>query len=356
MRSTRFLLAIFTSMLLTVFVSCNKDEDSPKTGKFTNGMFIVNEGPFQTGTGTITFFNTDSNYVTQDIFELINNRPLGNIAQSMTIYNEKGYISVNNSAKVEVVDVASFKSLGTITNLSNPAFFLGIDETKAYITDWVGHVAIADLNSYTVSKTIPTGTGPDAMLKAGKYVFVANTGGFGIDSTITVIDFTTDKVIKTINVGIAPNGLAVDANGKIWVLCKGKGFAGWPQTGDTPGSLLRIDPNSLNIDYTYTFPSSGDHPDKLVINKQKSQLFFLHNNGIYSFNIALTSSSSVPKLVKNRGYYSLGYDAKSNYLFASDAGDYVSAGKVFRLDAETGAIVDSVEAGIIPRGFAFYKE
>ncbi len=355
MKSIKTTLALLSFVLAFIIISCTKDDDKVVKGKYSNGLFIVNEGPFQSGTGTITFFNTDSNYVQQDVFELVNNRPLGNIAQNMTIFDNKGYIAVNNAAKVEVVDAISFKSLGTITNLTNPAVFLGVSNAKGYITDWVGHVAVVDLKSNTVSTTIPTGSGPDAMLKAGKYVYVANTGGFGIDSTITVIDFSTDKVIKTIKVGMAPTGLVADANGRIWVLCKGKGFAGWPQAGDTPGSLMRIDPNALTIDFTYTFPSSGDHPDKLVINKQKSQLFFLHNFGIYTYNIALTSSSSVPQVVKNRGFYSLGYDSKSGYLIAGDAGDYVSAGKVFRINSNNGAIIDSVQAGIIPRAFAFFE-
>lgn len=352
MKTTRFVFLTMVAMLL-ITVSCTKDEETTLKGKFSNGMFVVNEGPFQTGTGTITFFNPDSNYVKQDIFELVNKRPLGNIAQSMTIFNGKGYIVVNNAAKVEVVDIASFKSVATITNLSNPGNFLGINETKGYVTDWIGHVAVVDLSTNAVTKTIPAGTGPDAMMKAGKYVYVANSGGFGIDSTITVIDFNTDKVVKIIKVGIAPTGIVADGNGRIWVLCKGKGFAGWPQAGDTPGSIVRIDPNNLEIDFTYTFPGTGDHPDKLMMNKQKSKIYFLHNYGVYAYNIAL--ASSVPVLIKNRSFYSLGYDPKSGYLFASDAGDYSSDGKVFRMNAENGQIIDSIQAGIIPRAFTFFE-
>lgn len=355
MKTLRSVLSVLITLLILLMLSCTKDENNAVKGKFSNGMFVVNEGPFQTGTGTITFFNSDSNYVKQNIFELVNNRPLGNIAQSMTIFDGKGYIVVNNASKVEVVDIASFKSIATITNLSNPANFIGISQTKGYITDWIGHVAIVDLSSNSITKTIPTGIGPDAMLKAGKYIYVANTGGFGIDSTITVIDFTTDKVAKTITVAVAPTGMVADGNGRIWVLCKGKGFMGWPQSDDTPGSIMRIDPNSLEVDLTYTFPASSDHPDKLVINKQKSKLFFLHNYGVYAYNIALTSSSSVPVLVKNRNFYSLGYDNKSGYLFAGDAGDYISDGKVFRLNADNGSIIDSIAAGISPRAFSFFE-
>ena len=339
----------FASML--IFTACNKDDDNIKNGAFSNGIFIVNEGPFQSGTGSITFYNPDSNLVKQDIFEAVNGRPLGNIAQSMTIYNGKGYIVVNNAGTVEVVDLATFKSEATITNLVNPSQLLVIDDAKAYVSDWVGHVAVINLASNTVSKTIPAGTGPDAMAKSGNYVYVANTGGLSIDSSITVIDFTTDKVVKTIRVGDAPEGIVADGNGRIWVLCMGAGFSGWSQPGDTPGKLLRIDPKTLTIDFTYTFTSSDVHPEKLVINKQKSVLYFLYNYGVYRFNIS--SANASPELINPRSFYSLGYENKTGYLYASDVKNYSTDGIVLRIKADDGTVVDSIPAGIIPGSFAF---
>jgi YVTN family beta-propeller protein len=351
MKTLKTSLFSFAIAAMLIFASCTKDDNNSVKGAFSNGFFIVNEGPFQTGTGTITFYNPDSNLVKQDIFENINGRPLGNIAQSMTIYNGKGYIVVNNAGTVEVVDAASFKSEGTITNLKNPSQFLVIDANKAYVSDWIGHIAVVDLMTNTVSKTIPAGTGPDMMVKSGSYVFVANSGGLGIDSTVSVIDFLTDKVVKIIKVGESPSGIVADGNGRIWVLSKGIGFTGWPQPGDTPGSLVRIDPSSLAVDFTYNFTSTDVHPEKLVINKHKTMLYFLFNSGIYSFNITL--SNPFPKEIFSRSFYSLGYENKTDYLYASDAKDYSSNGIVLRLSATDGSVVDSIPAGIIPRAFAF---
>jgi YVTN family beta-propeller protein len=343
---------LFTSILaLLIFSSCSKEEDNSVKGAYSNGIFIINEGLFFNGTGSVTYFDPDSNLVKQDIFESENGHPLGNIAQSMTIYNGKGYIVVNNAGTVEVVDIATFKSETTITNLVNPSQFLVIDSKKAYVSDWIGHIAVVDLTTNTISRTIPAGTGPDAMVKSGNYVYVANSGGFSIDSTVTVIDFTTDNVIKTIKVGDAPSGLVADGNGKIWVLCKGNGFPGWSQPGDTPGKLVRIDPSSMEIDFTYNFSSKDDHPEKLVINKQKSILYFLFNNAIYDFNIAL--GSTTPTKLVSRYFYSLGYENKTGYLYASDPKDFVGNGLVFRIKADDGSIVDSISAGIVPRDFAF---
>ncbi len=347
-RSTLVLLALAAIFTLT---ACNKDDDTAVKGAFSNGIFIVNEGAFQNGTGTVTYFDPDSNLVKQDIFEMINGRPLGNIAQNMAIHNGKGYIVVNNSGTVEVVDLATFKSEATITNLINPSQFLIVDDKKAYVSDWIGHIAVVDLTTNTVTKALPAGTGPDAMVKSGKYVYVANSGGFSVDSSVYVIDYSSDTLVKIIKVGDAPSGMVADGNGNIWVLCKGNGFAGWPQAGDTPGKLMRIDPVTLSVTYTYEFGSTGDHPEKLVINKQKSVLYFLFDNAIYHFNIALANAS--PAKLFSRYFYSLGYENKTGYLYASDPKDFMGNGQIFRIKADDGSLVDSVQAGIIPRGFAF---
>ena len=346
-KTTLLLLTLAVSMIST---SCKKDEDTSPKGAFSNGMFIVNEGTWS-GTGTITYFDSDSNLAKQDIFEMVNGRPLGTIAQSMAIYKGKGYIILNNSGIVEVVDIATFKSVATISNLKNPSQFLIIDDTKAYVSDWVGHVAVVDMITNTVSKTIPAGTGPDGMVKSGNYVYIANNGGFGIDSTITVVDFTTDKVVKTIKVGEAPGGIVADGDGRIWVLCKGNGFAGWPMAGDTPGRLIRINPATLTVDFTYKFSSTSDHPEKLVINKQKSMLYFLHNNGIYKYDITL--NNSVPEKLVSRYFYSLGYENNTGYLYASVLKNKGSEGIVLRFRAIDGVVVDSIVAGVFPRGFTF---
>lgn len=343
-----FLFALLTTVLN--LTSCKKEDDETIKGAFSDGMFIVNEGPFQNGSGTITFYKADSGLVKQNIFESINGRPLGNIAQSMTISNGNGYIVVNNAGKVEIVDIATFKSKGTITGLTNPSEFLLIDAKKAYVSDWNGKVAVIDLSSNTITKQIAAGTGPDAMILSGNFVFVANSGGFGMDSTVSVIDVVKDQVIKTFQVGHAPSGFVADVNGKIWVICKGKGFNGWPQASDTPGTLMRIDPVALTVELVYKFPLKDVHPEKLVIDKQRTKLYFLYNYGIYRYNVL---TAIVSEKMVSRSFYSLGFENKTGYLYAADAKNYISNGIVLRIKAEDGKVVDSIASGIVPRSFAF---
>ena len=84
-----------------------------------------------------------------------------------------------------------------------------------------GTVSVVDLASMTVTATIPTGMHPTGMAFYGKHLLVANT----YSDSISVIDTTTNQVIRTINLGLpigvpgsgeaaygaAPNSIAVDA-------------------------------------------------------------------------------------------------------------------------------------------------
>ena len=118
------------------FTSCKKDDPAPTptpvvtaATTFMNGVFVTNEGPFGSGTGTISFYSRSSGSVSNDIFGAKNGYPLGNIVQSMEIYNSNAYIVVNNAGKVEVADGNTFAASGAITGFTNPRYFLGITPT-----------------------------------------------------------------------------------------------------------------------------------------------------------------------------------------------------------------------------------
>jgi YVTN family beta-propeller protein len=84
-----------------------------------------------------------------------------------------------------------------------------------------GTVSVVDLPSMTVTASIPTGLHPTGMAFYGRLLLVANT----YSDTISVIDTATNKVVRTINLGLpigvpgagqpaygaAPNSIAVDA-------------------------------------------------------------------------------------------------------------------------------------------------
>jgi len=349
-------VAVIVLASLIFYNGCKKEEDQPQPrpqGKYETGVLISNEGPFQTGSGSITYFDRLTGDIEKKIFENVNGYKLGNIVQSIEYFSDRIFIVVNNSNKVEVVNSGTFESIATIENITSPRYFLGINDQKAYITSWANEVSVIDLTSYTTLKTIPTQTGPEKMTMIGNKVFILNQGGFSVDSTITVIDADSDNVLETIYVYPKPTGIQADKNGKVWVICSGKGWNGFPQTGDSEGHLLCINPDDFSIEKDIAFPTSDNHPDKLVINDWRDRLFYIMPEGIYDFPIEADNLNNAPFLAINKMVYQIGFNPMEGYLYLSDPVDFAQNGWIFRYNQANGLLVDSIQAGVIPGGFLF---
>ncbi len=337
------------------FISCEKEPEAVvvEKGQFEDGLFICNEGPFMSGTGTVTFTNVSGSTYYKDIYESVNLTPLGNIVQSMTIINDKAYIVVNNANKIEVVNMADFKRITTIEGLTLPRYVVQAGPSVAYISCWDNTVAVLDLTTNAIIKSIPCQTGPEQMLKAGNYVFVLNQGGFATDSLITVINTQNNTVVNTLHVGNRPSGIVLDKNGQVWVLCAGKGYNGWPQADDTPGALYVINPVNFTIIKDEAVFEQSNHPDKLAVNSAGDVLYFLYDGGICQRSILSASTEVIPFIHHSGSMYTMGFDKKHNRLLFSDPVDYVQDGWVYSADPVTGIKTDSIKAGIIPGYFCF---
>ena len=125
-------LIIASICFIFTILACSKDENSV-SNNYTTGTFVVNEGPFQTGTGTITYY--DGTNAIQNVFEKENNdNVLGNIAQSMIKFNDKYFISINNANKIQIVNAKTFRAIGSIKVIL-PRFFAA-NNTKLYVSSW----------------------------------------------------------------------------------------------------------------------------------------------------------------------------------------------------------------------------
>ena len=178
-RKFLMLLSLFTIFIIQ---SCSDDDPDPiKPG--AEGFFIVNEGGFGNTNTSISFYNQETDQITNDLFAAVNGRPLGDQAQSMAVHEGKGYIMVQGTGKIEVIDADEYNSIATITeDIESPRYFQGVSTTKAYVSDWgadgmTGTVKVIDLAANKVTKTIATGQGANKMLKVGNFVYVTNSGG-----------------------------------------------------------------------------------------------------------------------------------------------------------------------------------
>jgi YVTN family beta-propeller protein len=344
----------FLAACFIIFLTSCGEEEKESNGKYDKGFFVVNEGPFGTGSGSVTHIDGDTKVVENNLFQSVNQTVLGNIVQSMTIIGDKAYIVVNNANKVEVVNRSDFKSAGTLKSLALPRYVIDAGGNKAYVSQWgrdgnTGSIKVVNLQNNTIVDSIATGKGPEAMLKVGSEIIVACRGGFSNDNIIQIINPSTNKVVQSITVGANPNALALDANGKLWVLCGGKYKADFSGI-EVPASLIKVDVASRKVETTISLLSTIGTASNLVINKSKNILYYNLDGQVYS----QSTSSAVfdKKIVIKKSFYGLGINPADDLIYGADPLDYASKGRVYRYKP-TGVVLDSFTVDIIPSGFVF---
>lgn len=326
------------------FASCKPDPDPPPTNgstDFRKGMWILNEGQFLSGNAGISWITYDGATRKTDAFYDVNSRPLGDVGQSITVIGSKAYVVVNNSGKIEVLSTATMASTGSITGFTSPRYLQEVSAGKAYVTDlFGGSISIVDLETRTITGSIPAAGWTEQMVVKGNEVFV----GLADTNFVYVINSTSNTITDTLIVTKGVTGMTLDAAGNLWVLCNG-GY------NEYLPALYRIDPSSHAITGTFTFASVTEDPAELVYDAANDDLLFI-NMDVYRFDIGSGALPSAPLVSAGTSFfYSLGFDATRNYVCVGDAGDFVSAGRLLRYDAATGAAIDTIAVGVSPGDF-----
>jgi len=212
---------------------------------------------------------------------------------------------------------------------------------------------VLDLTLLTITDTIAVGSGPEHMIIADERLIVANSGGWGNDSTLTVIDTKTDQVVATWNTGENPTDMVIDRNKNLWVLCKGQVvWDGWNIAKETTSSLCKMDPLTGRLLGKIEIGQVGDYfwPQVLGISEDGKKVFYLESGGIYSIDYE-ASMSSVTPLVPGL-FYGFGIEPDTDVIHGLVAPTFTGAGWLIRYEP-SGLVKDSIQVGIGPNRVAF---
>ena len=316
-----------------ILASCKKDDD-PKpapenkeeqkttpgeettTGAYSNATFVVCQGNFQQNEGSIDAII--NGVVTKDIFQKENGRPLGDIAQSMIKTGDKAFIVMNNSGKVEAVNVHTFKSEGICKGLSYPRYVANRNDEEIFVSNGNGlsdddYVYV--INKQTMQKTdsVPTGFGPNTMVVSNGKLFVANSGGWSTDKTITVIDTKTLAVEKTITVGDNPYDMDIDENGNIIVFCQGASTydEAWNVIPLTNAAIYTINGSTLEASATIEFDHQLQSTGYNLIAYNNGIIYYI-DNGINTF-----SKGETNKIIEG-SFFSISIDPTTNDIWVGE--------------------------------------
>jgi len=118
-------LAFFVSFCLLSFFSCQQETITPTieaAAGFKKGVFITNEGQFTSGNASVTFYDVDQQTVQEKIFSAANDQPLGDVLQSITVVENKAYLILNNSQKIEIVNTTDFNSIKPFDDIDHESY------------------------------------------------------------------------------------------------------------------------------------------------------------------------------------------------------------------------------------------
>lgn len=361
----KYLKAVSLKMVIVALafifaIGCDKQENpTPELHEPSKGVFICNEGNFMDGSASLSYYNIETKTVKNQIFFTANNVPLGDVCQSMNIIDGKGFVVVNNSGKIQVIDTTSFKYIGTITDLNSPRYIEKVSNDKYYVTDLYSPI-ITIIDPITLKRKgeIKVGGTTEMMAKVGNYVYTTSWG-FS-KNKVYKIDIRTDSVVDSLVVTREPNSIVADKHDNIWVLSDG-GYEGAPG-GQEAAALTRIKTSSFKIDYTYTLPTMESSPTKLCTDGLKENLYFINGawggsvpmGGICEVTLLNTNSPKVELIIPEEGklFYGLGIDPRNSEIYVSDAIDYQQKGVVYRYSPKR-ELIHQFRVDLIPGFFCF---
>jgi hypothetical protein len=350
-----FYALIFCSLF---FSACTEEPPVEPLGVYSEGIFTVNEGVFGQTSGTISYYDRTEERVEQKIFKQANNRDLGDVVQSMSFYDNKAYIVVNNSNKIEVADANTFEEMAQITGLRLPRYFLGSANgaKQGYVSEWgadglTGTIALVDLETHTVLSRTSVGVGPEQLLIVDGMLYVTHTGGYASNNIVTVIDIGAHQVSTTIPVLDKPSACVEAVDGFIWVGCAGEvAYLTYPAidtANSTESGLVKIDPVTNTVVQTITF-GKGNPIGSLVLNTtNKSELYYRRSGTVWKYTI----TSGVEEALFSGDFYGLGFDPVTNSIYATTSVG-VNAAEAQRYDT-SGNLISSYGVGVFANGFVF---
>ncbi|MCK9346143.1 MAG: DUF5074 domain-containing protein [Bacteroidales bacterium] len=334
-RATAFMLILLLTVSCMKYGPAGTEDFHPSPPG--EGLFIVNEGNFMYGNASLSYYIPRTGNMQHEVFIRANGINLGDVAQSMTIYSGLGYIVVNNSGVIFVIDPDTFRLKGSITGMISPRYIHFINDHKAYVTDlYQEKITIVDPVSFRITGYVPT-PGHRSTEEMAQWKNLLFVSCWSYDNKLLVIDTRTDRIVDSLVVEKEPTQLLLDSNDKIWCVAS--------------GNLYRIHPGERKIEHI--FPA-GDQQSRtyLALNPRGDTLYYLNRN-LWRMPVNAGSLPAVPFVrLPQRPYYGLAVDPATYDIYVADALDYVQQGKIYRFDPR-GVPVDTLTAGINPGFFCF---
>jgi YVTN family beta-propeller protein len=323
-------------MLPVLLMAACKKEDAPvQPVPITpaKGVYVLSEGGFGSNNSKLAYRSLSTGLVSGDFFLQQNpsqTAGLGDLANDAILYGGKMYILINGSGNVVVTDANTGVFITRINFLASsltrfPRYAVPY-KGKVYVSATDGTVNAIDTTTLGVVKTINVGPNPEGMAIVGSSLYVANSGGYNAvpDSTVSVINLNTDTEITKITIGTKnPQFVQASTSGEIYV-------SGYGNFTSIPASISIINSasNSVMMELGTTFSYSHCRVSGDVA------YFFNNYGGAGTCKVYNTITHSVVRseFITDGTVittpYGVNIDEENGDVYIMDAKDYISAGEV----------------------------
>lgn len=362
----------------------------PVIGFAQERIILLNEGNWQADNGKITYFE-NGQVVSNQWFRSVNGYKLGDtpndiiavndglIAIAVNWSNIVQFITPDGKAVAATEDVPNNRKLasdGSYVYISSYGHECGID--GRYVEFTKGFVAKIDAATFKVVAATEVGYEPEGIAYYKGYLFVANTGGYAFqeahdyETTISVIDAATMKVVRTLDTGqINLYGKMSQSGRYLCINSPGDYY-------DTPAATIILDCDAVlekqpaekcytKLPYAATYNCvtadgrfyaigsrysyyTGDYTFNYVTIDPKA---VMESNG--TAGIDETFPGTVLADIKQMGMpYGIYVNPYTGYIYATDAGSFAAAGALYQWSPE-GKLLGTHRVYINPAHFLALK-
>ena len=279
----------------------------------------------------------------------------GNVPNQIKVRGDSLYILNSISSTLQIVNLNTQQEVATIdlgANKNPWNFTFCKSSGLIFVTNLMANsVSVVDVTKGSVVDSIAVGKAPEGILAFGKKVYVTNTAfdattfSYG-QGTVSIIDAASRSVVDSILTPVNPQNLAVDASGRLHVVCTGN-FA------TVSGSVLVVDLSTKTVVDTVAV---GGTPSSITM--APNGVAYLGSGGwVTSGNVLAYDASTLSVLHSADNPIRTGTGAMD--VLADDAGHVFVAAfnedKVDVIDTKADSVVSSYEVGDGPQSLALWK-
>ena len=323
--------------------NCLSDDDGDGTcdeNENTTWTFIANEGNYGASNGSISMID--------DFGNVYETESLGDVVQSLEVYNDKLIVILNNTHMIKIYDITenglSMPGIEISTGGSSPRD-LEIINDKVYFTNWNSNdIKVFNLYNYVIETSIPIEGLPENLYYYNDYLWVTvphSDAYFSTGNTVCKIDINSNSLMEVIDVDSGPQEITF-LNDEIFV---SRTF--YDESFNTFHGITKIGSEISTENYGSGAPCGG------AILTHNSNVYRSYNGGLVPVNedLTLNTNDQIGSYDQNQVYHI----EKINDQIWFALTNYSDYNAVKVLDSN-GNEIASYNVGIIPGDFAHWSK